>query len=75
VPVDAGVVALERVIWWSKRFPMGPRLRHLHLVATDADWEWGSGRRVEGPVQWLLLAAAGRSVAHQHLRGDVRALA
>lgn len=75
VPIDAGVVALERVIWWSKRMPLGPRLRHLHLVATDAEWEWGSGRRVEGTVQWLLLAAAGRSVAHQHLRGDVGALA
>jgi uncharacterized protein (TIGR03083 family) len=74
-PTDAAVAALERVIWWSRRMPLGPRLRHLHLVATDADWEWGSGRRVEGTVQWLLLAAAGRSVAHQHLRGDVRALA
>lgn len=75
VPTDAAVVALERVIWWSKRFPMGPRLRGFHLVATDVDWEWGSGRRVEGPVQWLLLAASGRAVAHEHLTGDVRALA
>ena len=75
VPTDAGLVALERVIWWSRRMPLGPRLRGFHLVATDADWEWGSGRRVEGPVKWLLLAASGRSVAHQHLRGDVRALA
>jgi uncharacterized protein (TIGR03083 family) len=75
VPTDAAVVALERVIWWSKRFPIGPRLRGFHLVATDLDWEWGSGRRVEGPVQWLLLAAAGRAVAHEHLTGDVRALA
>jgi uncharacterized protein (TIGR03083 family) len=75
VPTDAAVVALERVIWWSKRFPIGPRLRGFHLVATDVDWEWGSGRRVEGPVQWLLLAASGRAVAHEHLTGDVRALA
>ena len=75
VPTDAAVVALERVIWWSKRFPMGPRLRGFHLVATDVDWEWGSGRRVEGPVRWLLLAASGRAVAHEHLTGDVRALA
>ena len=69
MPTDAAVVALERVVWWSRRFPIGPRLRGVHLVATDVAWEAGSGRRVEGPVQWLLLAAAGRSIAHTHLRG------
>lgn len=74
MPLDAAVDALERVIWWSRRIPLGPRLRGVHLVATDVAWESGSGRRVEGPVQWLLLAAAGRTVAHQHLRGEVGAL-
>lgn len=71
MPTDAAVVALERVVWWSQRFPLGPRLRGVHLVATDVAWEWGSGRRVEGPVQWLLLAAAGRVVAHEHLSGQI----
>lgn len=75
MPADAAVVALERVIWWSRRVPLGPRLRDVHLVATDDAWEWGAGRRIEGPVRWLLLAASGREVAHQHLRGEVRALA
>ena len=75
MPPDAAVAALERTIWWSRRMPLGPRLRDLHLVATDVAWEWGSGRRVEGEVRWLLLAAAGRAVAHDHLSGDVRALA
>jgi len=74
MPTDAAVVALERVIWWSRRFPLGPRLRDVHLVATDVAWEWGSGRRVEGPIQWLLLAAGGRIVAHGHLSGQVGAL-
>ena len=75
MPTDAAVVALERVLWWSGRFPIGPRLRDVHLVATDVSWEAGSGRRVEGPVQWLLLAAAGRAVARDHLKGNVGALA
>lgn len=75
MPADAAVVALERVIWWSRRVPLGPRLRDVHLVATDETWEWGAGRRIEGPVRWLLLAASGRAVAHQHLSGEVRALA
>lgn len=70
MPTDAAVVALERVVWWSQRFPIGPRLRGIHLVATDVTWDWGSGRRVEGPIRWLLLAAAGRVVAHQHLTGQ-----
>ena len=74
MPTDAAVVALERVVWWSRRFPLGPRLRDIRLVATDVAWEWGSGRRVEGPIQWLLLAAGGRVVAHEHLSGQVGAL-
>lgn len=74
MPTDAAVVALERVIWWSRRFPLGPRLRNVHLVATDVAWEWGSGHRIEGPIPWLLLAAGGRVVAHEHLSGQVGAL-
>jgi len=74
MPTDAAIVALERVLWWSRRVPIGPRLRDVHLVATDVAWEAGAGRRVEGPVQWLLLAAAGRTVAGAHLSGEVQTL-
>ena len=75
MPRDAAVVALERVLWWSRRMPIGPRLRDVRLVATDVDWAAGAGRPVVGPVQWLLLAAAGRAAAHDHLSGEVGALA
>lgn len=75
MPADAAVVSLERVIEWSRRpMRLGPRMRDVHLVATDVDWQYGSGHRVEGPIQWLLLAAAGRTLAHDHLSGQVDAL-
>lgn len=75
MPLDAAVVATDRVIALTK----GPfRLRRLprgvRLVATDVDWAWGAGQRVEGEIRWLLLAVAGREVAYQHLRGAVGAL-
>jgi len=60
MPVDAAVVAANRVL--SLRGPM--RLwdapRGLRLVATDADWAFGDGTVVEGPIQSHLLRLTGR---------------
>ncbi len=41
----------------------------LHLVATDTEWEHGSGPPVEGPGEALIMAVAGRDT-HDELSGD-----
>jgi hypothetical protein len=41
----------------------------LELVATDAEWSSGEGPAVRGPVEDLLLAAAGRPAAPAGLSG------
>jgi uncharacterized protein (TIGR03083 family) len=62
VPVSpaAGVVAADLV--WGRTFPFGARRRvaGYALVATDAEWERGSGTRVEAPIGELLLMMTGR---------------
>jgi uncharacterized protein (TIGR03083 family) len=60
MPVDAAVVAANRVL--SLRGPM--RLwdapRGLRLVATDVDWAFGEGAELAGPIQSHLLRLTGR---------------
>jgi uncharacterized protein (TIGR03083 family) len=51
-------------------FAMGSRLRGLRLVATDTGWAAGTGAPVRGPVEAVLLAASGRTVAFEALDGD-----
>lgn len=45
------------------------RVRGLRLVATDLDWEAGTGKAVEGPAEALLLAIAGRPIVISELAG------
>ncbi len=45
------------------------RLNDVRLVATDADWSFGSGAAVEGPAEAIILALAGRRV-EADLEGD-----
>lgn len=74
-PVEAALPAIERTLHLNHRMiGLRPPLRDIRLVATDADWQHGQGRVVEGPVRWLLLAVAGRRLAHEHLSGAVPAL-
>jgi hypothetical protein len=46
------------------------RAEGLHLVATDVDWEHGSGPTVSGPAIALLLAMSGRRAGLEDLTGD-----
>jgi uncharacterized protein (TIGR03083 family) len=46
------------------------RSEGLHLVATDVDWEHGSGPTVSGPAIALLLAMSGRRAGLDDLTGD-----
>jgi uncharacterized protein (TIGR03083 family) len=69
VPVDAAVLAANRV--WDMGFPFHAR-RHLsgrRLIATDADFAVGEGRPVHGPIRDLLMLLTGRQAA---VSGPVR---
>lgn len=69
------IVALDRTVKLNEgRMALGPPVRGVRLVATDADWQHGSGKVIEGPLIWLLLTVAGRRAAHAHLSGEVSAL-
>ncbi|WP_306371329.1 maleylpyruvate isomerase family mycothiol-dependent enzyme [Nocardiopsis sp. CC223A] len=68
-PVDAARAGADRV--WSMGWPFHARKRlaGAHLVATDTDWEVGSGERVEGPVLAFLLLLTGRPAMLDRLSG------
>jgi uncharacterized protein (TIGR03083 family) len=69
MPVEAAVVAADRV--WRMSFPFRARRRlaGYELVATDASWRVGSGPRLEGPMSALLLLLTGRTAASAELSG------
>jgi uncharacterized protein (TIGR03083 family) len=46
------------------------RIAGLTLRATDADWSYGTGLQVSGPMLSLLLAMTGRQVSLGDLSGD-----
>jgi uncharacterized protein (TIGR03083 family) len=46
------------------------RIAGLTLRATDAEWTWGSGPEVSGPVLSLTLAMTGRAAALDDLSGQ-----
>ncbi|KUH88406.1 maleylpyruvate isomerase family mycothiol-dependent enzyme [Mycobacterium sp. IS-1556] len=63
MPVDAAVVAAERV--WTTGFPFHAqrRLRGVELAAIDADFRVGEGRLVEAPIRDILMVLVGRRTA------------
>ena len=67
MPLDAAARAATRV--WSMGFPFRARKRFdgVHLVATDTDWEAGSGAEVRGPIAAILLSLTGRRAGADRL--------
>lgn len=70
IPEERLVAALGRALT-SNRFTSGrSRTKGLRLVATDVEFNQGSGPEVTGPGEALLLAGVGRPVALAELAGD-----
>ncbi len=70
LPLADYVAALDHLKTVQPVLGTKKRIDGLTLRAADTDWSWGSGPTVEGPVQQLLLAAAGRRGALDRLSGD-----
>lgn len=70
LPDDAYVAALDHLKNTQPVFGSRDRIAGLTLRATDGDWSHGSGPVVEGPLQQLVLAVAGRPSAIDRLAGE-----
>ncbi|MFD0417255.1 maleylpyruvate isomerase family mycothiol-dependent enzyme [Streptomyces sp. NPDC127108] len=69
VPEDRLRILLDHVTPKSAKF-FGADLTGLELRADDTDWSLGSGARLAGDAQDLLLVAYGRRVPAGRLRGE-----
>ncbi len=72
IPVDRLERILPRVPG-NPRLGAGRRIRGLRLMATDMDWQHGSGPEVSGTGEALLMAMTGRRVAVDELAGPGQA--
>jgi uncharacterized protein (TIGR03083 family) len=70
LPAEDYVAVLDHLKNVQPVFGSKERIAGLTLRATDTSWSTGSGPTVEGPVQQLLLAVAGRRSALDRLSGD-----
>ena len=71
VPAERRKKSLTFLATTSPRSFVAPgSLDGLRLHATDVDWSYGSGPRVSGEADALLLAMTGRSAALDHLAGE-----
>jgi len=70
-PLDAAVVAADRVWTNSRMFHARRKLAGYRLDAADVAWNAGRGRTVTGPIGALLLLLTGRTAAAlPQLSGD-----
>jgi len=72
IPAERLVAALDGLPTIGGFLKSKQRMKDLHWVATDVDWEFGEGPEVRGPAEALILAAAGRSVSLDEISGDGR---
>ena len=70
MPVDAAVIAAERVWASSRMFHARKRFAGYRFIATDTEWAAGSGPEVTGPISALLLLLTGRSAGLTSLSGS-----
>ena len=70
LPVEDYLAALDHVKDIQPVFGTKMRIAELTIRATDAEWSTGSGPKVEGPAQQLLLAVTGRRSALDLLSGE-----
>ena len=68
---EAALVALADS-WKKSNLLIGAKRRidGVRLQSTDADWSWGDGPEVSGPMVALVLAMGGRKAAHAQLAGE-----
>jgi uncharacterized protein (TIGR03083 family) len=73
MPVDAALIAAQRL--WKMKFPFyaGRRFAGVELVADDADFRVGSGERVAGSISDIVLALSGRKAGLDGLSGPLPA--
>jgi hypothetical protein len=73
-PLNPDVLAAAARRLATVGYPIGARkrIRGLRLVATDTDFDLGTGPVVEGPIEAILLAISGRAAGVAELTGPGR---
>ena len=66
---DERLIEALKITLKAPTLPTRRNARGLCVVATDLDWQHGTGAEVRGAGESLLMALAGRSVAIDELRG------
>lgn len=73
-PVDAVLLAVDRVRTMALFLGSRRIIRSVRMVATDADWVRGDGPTIEAPMRELLMVCAGRAPDLALVRGEGREL-
>jgi uncharacterized protein (TIGR03083 family) len=68
IPAESLRIALDFTTW-APRLLGALQARGVRLVATDLDWQYGTGPEVRGSGEALLMAMAGRRAALDDLDG------